>query len=139
MTALFALAAGALFGAGLVFAGMVDPAKVLNFLDIAGAWDPSLALVMAAAIPVAAAMYALARRRAAPLAGGRFHWPAAVRIDPKLIAGAVLFGLGWGLAGYCPGPALAALGFGAPGALLFVGAMLAGLLATIVLERRRDG
>lgn len=124
---LAALASGALFGAGLVVSGMVNPAKVLGFLDIAGAWDPSLAFVMAGAIPVGAAGYALGRRRAAPLCAPAFGPPPRGTPDARLVGGAVLFGLGWGLAGFCPGPALAALSFGGWKAALFVGAMLAGM------------
>ncbi|TCZ61026.1 DUF6691 family protein [Roseicella aquatilis] len=115
---LAALAAGALFGTGLVLSGMANPAKVVAFLDVAGDWDPSLAFVMAGAIPVAAIGFRLGARRAAPARGA---------IDARLLGGAVLFGLGWGLAGFCPGPALAALGFAGWKAALFVAAMLAGM------------
>lgn len=116
-----ALAAGLLFGCGLVVSGMVDPAKVLGFLDVAGDWDPSLACVMAGAIPVAALGFALARRLGRPVA------PPPRAIDGRLLGGAALFGVGWGLAGYCPGPALASLGFGLWQPALFVLAMLAGM------------
>ncbi len=126
---LAALAAGVLFGLGLVLSGMVNPAKVLGFLDVAGDWDPSLAFVMAGAIPVAAIGFALGRRRAAPLCAPGFSPPAKTALDARLIGGAVLFGLGWGLAGFCPGPALAALGFGGWKIALFVAAMLAGMAA----------
>ena len=122
-----ALASGLLFGLGLTVSSMIDPVKVLNFLDVAGSWDPSLAFVMAAAIPVAAAGFGYARRRGTPLIGASFHGPAATAVDRRLVAGAVLFGVGWGLAGYCPGPALAALSLGASGAWLFVAAMLVGI------------
>ena len=124
---LAALAAGALFGAGLVLSGMANPAKVLAFLDVAGDWDPSLAFVMGGAIPVAALGFALGKRRPAPLCAENFATPPRSLIDARLIGGAVLFGLGWGLAGFCPGPALAALGFGGWQPWLFVAAMLAGM------------
>ena len=126
---LAALASGLLFGFGLTVSSMIDPAKVLNFLDVAGSWDPSLAFVMAAAIPVAAVGFAVARRRGKPLAATAFQGPTATAIDRRLVTGAVLFGIGWGLVGYCPGPALATLGFGASGTWLFVAAMLAGMAA----------
>jgi uncharacterized membrane protein YedE/YeeE len=126
-TLLAALAAGLLFGLGLVVSGMVNPAKVLGFLDIAGAWDPSLAFVMAGAIPVAMIGFRLGARRAAPLCAPRFSTPVRKPVDAKLVGGAVLFGLGWGLAGFCPGPALAALGVGGWKAALFVAAMLGGM------------
>lgn len=124
---LAALAAGALFGLGLVLSGMANPAKVLAFLDVAGDWDPSLAFVMGGAIPVAALGFALGRRRTAPLCANDFATPPRGLIDARLIGGAVLFGLGWGLAGFCPGPALAALGFGGAQPWLFIAAMLAGM------------
>jgi uncharacterized membrane protein YedE/YeeE len=122
------LAAGALFGLGLLVSGMMNPAKVLGFLDLAGAWDPSLAFVMAGAIPVAALGFRLGLRRARPVCAQAFVPPARRGIDRRLIAGAVLFGLGWGLAGLCPGPSLALLGLADPGAGLFVLAMVAGML-----------
>jgi uncharacterized membrane protein YedE/YeeE len=120
-------ASGLLFGLGLIVSGMVNPTKILMFLDIFGNWDPSLALVMAAAIPVAAAGYAMASRLNAPLYAPTFTPPTLQRIDIRLFAGAGLFGVGWGLAGYCPGPAMASLGFGAWQAALFVCAMVAGM------------
>jgi uncharacterized membrane protein YedE/YeeE len=121
-----ALGAGVLFGAGLVVSQMIDPAKVLAFLDIAGRWDPSLALVMIGALAVAIPGFRLARAGAAPLLGGRFDAPTARAIDGRLLVGAAIFGVGWGLVGFCPGPAIAALAFGRPEALVFVLAMLAG-------------
>lgn len=124
---LMAFAAGLLFGAGLVLSQMVNPAKVLGFLDLAGDWDPSLAFVMLGAVPVAAMGYGVARRLAKPLCATAFAEPARRPIDRRLAGGAVLFGIGWGLVGYCPGPALAALGWGAPPTILFVAAMLAGM------------
>ena len=132
---LVALTAGLLFGLGLTVSGMINPAKVLNFLDLAGHWDPSLAFVMAAAIPMAAIGYALARRRPAPLCVPAFVRPTKTRVDARLVSGAVLFGVGWGLVGFCPGPALAALGFGNWRTLLFVAAMLVGMGAFQILDR----
>lgn len=124
---LWSLVAGALFGAGLAVSGMMNPAKVLAFLDFAGAWDPSLALVMGGALAVAAAGYRLAQRRAAPFAGPSFSVPQTKGIDARLIAGASLFGVGWGLSGLCPGPALAALVTGNIDIAIFVAAMLGGM------------
>lgn len=124
-----ALIAGALFALGLAISGMTQPHKVTAFLDVTGAWDPSLAFVMAAAIAVHLPIVRLARQRRAPLFGSRFHWPTTHAIDLRLIAGSALFGVGWGLSGYCPGPALTSVVAGTP-LLVFVGAMLAGLLLT---------
>ncbi len=121
-----ALLCGTLFGAGLAWSGMTNPARVAGFLDVAGAWDPTLALVMAAALAVAAPGLALARRRARPLLGGTFRLPGKTQIDSRLLGGALIFGVGWGVGGLCPGPALAGLVTGSPGVLLFVLAMLAG-------------
>ena len=120
-------AAGLVFGLGLVHSRMFDPAKVLGFLDIAGDWDPSLAFVMGGALAVAALGYYLARARETPLLGTRFHAPSAGRVDRRLVSGALLFGVGWGLVGYCPGPALTALAFGRTETVVFVLAMLAGM------------
>ena len=121
--------AGCLFGAGLVVSHMIDPLKVLGFLDIAGDWDPSLAFVMAGAIPAAAIGVALGHRARHPLYAPAFAQPPRQPVNARLLTGAALFGAGWGLAGYCPGPALAALGNGAPGTAIFVAAMLAGMAA----------
>lgn len=130
-TALIALAAGLLFGIGLAVSGMFDPAKVLGFLDLAafadGAWDPSLALVMVGALIVTLPAFQMARRWRQPAAAALFQAPTATSIDGKLALGALLFGAGWGLVGYCPGPALAALAFGAAGTLVFALAMIAGM------------
>ncbi len=123
---LAALLSGTVFGVGLGIAGMVDPAKVLAFLDVTGAWDASLLLVMGGGVLVAAIGFGLARRLPAPALDDHFHLPPSAPIDPSLIAGALLFGLGWGLAGYCPGPAIASIGFGNAEALWFVPAMLVG-------------
>lgn len=129
---LIALCAGLLFGTGLAISGMFDPAKVLGFLDVAavtsGGWDPSLAFVMAGGLAIAGPAFHLARRHARPLAAAAFQHPGATAIDQRLLLGALIFGVGWGLVGYCPGPAMAALAFGATGTILFVLAMMAGLL-----------
>lgn len=117
---------GLLFGVGLTISGMVDPDKVLAFLDLVGAWDPSLALVMGAALAVFAAVNALVAKRAKPLFAPTFHRPASRTIDRALLAGAAVFGIGWGLAGYCPGPALAALVFNPREAALFLPAVVLG-------------
>lgn len=131
-TSLIALGAGLLFGIGLAVSGMFDPAKVLGFLDLAaiatGGWDPSLAFVMAGGLAVTLPAFQLARRWRQPVAAPQFHTPAAKGIDARLVLGALLFGIGWGLVGYCPGPALAALAFGASGTIVFVLAMAAGML-----------
>lgn len=120
---------GLLFGAGLVVSDMVNPARVLAFLDITGAWDPSLAFVMGGALIPSSLAYALKRRRSRPMFDTTFHVPANRTIDGKLVGGAALFGLGWGLVGLCPGPAIAALVTGHWEAMLFAVAMLVGMLA----------
>jgi uncharacterized protein len=124
---LAALVSGLIFGLGLTVSQMINPAKVIGFLDIFGDWDPSLALVMATAIPVTALGYALAARRRSPVCAPGFVAPTQSQIDRRLVLGAILFGVGWGLVGYCPGPALAALSLGSPGTALFVGSMLVGM------------
>lgn len=128
------LLAGLVFGLGLIVSGMANPAKVLGFLDLAGAWDPSLALVMGGAVAVGALAFALARRRTVSLLGAALHLPTARSIDRRLVLGSVVFGVGWGLAGFCPGPALVALGMGNGKALIFVAAMLAGMGLFELLE-----
>jgi uncharacterized membrane protein YedE/YeeE len=132
---LAALAAGLLFGLGLIVSGMADPAKVLGFLDLAGHWDPSLALVMAGAIAIGMPAFTLARRRSRSLLGAPMQLPTARGIDWRLVLGSVLFGVGWGLAGICPGPALVLLGMGSLKGLAFVMAMLAGMLLFAWIER----
>lgn len=117
---------GLLFGIGLVVSGMADPAKVLNFLDLSGTWDPSLAFVMGGAVVVTFVGYRLVLQRGRPVMGDAFHLPAKTRIDRRLLGGAVIFGVGWGLGGFCPGPALTALGLGQAGTLVFVPAMFVG-------------
>ena len=132
---LVAFGSGALFGVGLLVSGMTQPAKVIGFLDVFGAWDPSLAFVMLGAIAVHFVAYRLIRRRASPLLAEKWVLPTRRDIDFKLVAGAAVFGLGWGLAGYCPGPAVVSLASGAPGVVVFTAAMLAGMLAASRLER----
>jgi uncharacterized membrane protein YedE/YeeE len=127
--ALVAALAGAMFGAGLLLSGMTRPEKVLGFLDVTGRWDPTLAFVMVGAIGVHAIAYRLIRRRPSPLLDARFHWPPAGAIDRRLLAGAAVFGAGWGLAGFCPGPGLVAAATGATSALVFAAGLLAGMLA----------
>ncbi|MDR7307436.1 YeeE/YedE family protein [Rhodoferax saidenbachensis] len=122
-----AFAVGLLFGLGLILAGMTDPSKVLGFLDLAGAWDPSLAFVMGGAILVGLGAFALAKRRSANFLGGPMQLPTTTVIDRRLVVGSMLFGAGWGLAGFCPGPAIVSLGAGQSKAALFVLAMVAGM------------
>ena len=129
MANLTAAICGILFGFGLIISGMAQPAKVLNFLDLAGRWDPSLALVMAAALTVSGAGYALAKRRPAPYVAASWSWPTNSAIDVPLLAGAGLFGLGWGLVGLCPGPALVDILTLHPKVIGFVIAMAAGMIA----------
>ncbi len=137
MIALAAFAAGLVFGAGLLLSGMANPQKVLGFLDLAGAWDPSLALVMAGAVGVGVVAFPFANRRTRSLLGAEMRMPAGRRIDRRLVLGSTLFGIGWGIAGFCPGPALTALGMGQAKAAIFVAAMLAGMGIFELLERRR--
>lgn len=127
--------AGILFGLGLVVSGLINPAKVLNFLDLAGTWDPSLAFTMAAAILTTAIGYRIVFQRRAPLLGGSFQLPAATDLDVRLVSGAALFGIGWGLIGFCPGPAVAALSSGMTSTMVFVGAMLAGMALARALDK----
>jgi uncharacterized membrane protein YedE/YeeE len=127
MRALANLAAGVVFGLGLVISGLANPAKVLNFLDLAGAWDPSLAFVMAGAVLTAALGYRVVLARPKPVFDSRFHLPTATAIDRRMLAGAATFGVGWGLSGYCPGPAITALPLLNPATLVFVAAMLLGM------------
>lgn len=124
-----AFAVGLLFGLGLLVSGMADPAKVLAFLDVTGRWDPSLAFVMAGAVAVSATGYFVARRRGRPLLASRLEIPTRRDLDPRLIAGAAVFGIGWGLAGLCPGPALTLLTVAPAQAVTFVVAMVVGMLA----------
>lgn len=126
--ALSSLLVGTIFGIGLAVSGMMNPAKVLGFLDITGDWDPTLAFVMGGALLVAVPGFALLRKRNGPLLGGVFHLPTRKDLDARLLGGAALFGIGWGLGGFCPGPALSSLSTGIGGVYVFVAAMVAGML-----------
>jgi uncharacterized protein len=134
MKTFFSFIAGLIFGVGLIIAGMANPAKVLGFLDLAGAWDPSLGLVMAGAIAVGSLTFAFAKHRSQTLLGDVLQWPSKRNIDTRLVAGSALFGIGWGIAGICPGPALVLLGTGSVKGLIFTAAMLVGMGAFILLE-----
>jgi uncharacterized protein len=140
MAIVFQFAIGLIFGLGLVISGMSDPAKVLNFLDLAGigsgSWDPSLALVMAGAVAVTFAGFRWVLQQPRPLFGERFHLPTTRELDIRIIAGPAIFGVGWGLAGFCPGPALTALGYGSGAAFIFAAAMFAGMSLARFLGRR---
>ncbi len=127
MRVLASLLCGLIFGIGLVVSGMSNPAKVLNFLDIAGTWDPSLLFVMGGAAAVTFVGYRLVQTRSRPAFAERFHMPTARDIDAPLIAGSAFFGLGWGLSGFCPGPAITGLALHAAGTLIFLPLMLAGM------------
>ena len=131
------LLGGLVFGLGLIVSGMANPAKVLGFLDLTGTWDPSLAFVMGGAIAVGVVAFALAGRRSASLLGTEMRLPSARHIDRRLVAGSVLFGIGWGIAGFCPGPGLVSLGMGEVKALVFVAAMLVGMGVFELFERRK--
>lgn len=128
MNSLFGLVSGLIFGVGLILSGMTEPLKVKGFLDLAGAWDPSLALVMGGAIVLGVLAFARARRRARSWTGAAMEIPTDRTVDLRLVAGGVLFGVGWGIAGFCPGPALVALGSGMGSAGIFVAAMLVGMV-----------
>jgi uncharacterized membrane protein YedE/YeeE len=128
INALLGLASGLVFGLGLILAGMAEPLKVKAFLDLAGAWNPSLALVMGGAIAVGLFAFARAARQARSWTGTPMEIPQNRSIDRRLVVGGLMFGTGWGVAGFCPGPALVALGSGSGAALWFVGAMLAGMV-----------
>jgi len=131
MVVLVQFGIGLVFGLGLLVSGMSNPAKVLNFLDLGGIaegnWDPSLAFVMAGAVAVTFIGYRVVLRRTRPLFGERFHLPTQPELDIRILAGPAIFGVGWGLAGFCPGPALVALGYGSRAAFIFVAAMFAGM------------
>lgn len=133
-----ALLAGLVFGMGLIVSGMANPAKVLGFLDLAGRWDPSLGLVMAGAISVGLIAFTVAARRTRSFLGAELKLPGARHIDRRLIGGGLLFGVGWGVAGFCPGPAVVALGMGEVKAVIFVTAMLVGMGIFELLERRKS-
>ena len=133
-----ALVAGAIFGAGLVVSGMANPAKVLGFLDLLGAWDPSLALVMAGAVAVGLLGFAWSSARTKSALGLPMQMPTSRKVDRPLLAGAATFGIGWGLAGFCPGPAVVALATGSSKAILFVAAMLAGMALYEIFASRSN-
>ena len=131
------LLAGLVFGLGLIVSGMANPAKVLGFLDLTGRWDPSLALVMAGAIIISFFAFLVAHKRSRSLIGADMKLPGGRQIDRRLVVGGLLFGIGWGVAGFCPGPGLVALGMGEVKALIFVASMLTGMITFEFLERRR--
>jgi uncharacterized membrane protein YedE/YeeE len=136
---LSSLLSGLLLGLGLVISGMADPAKVLNFLDFSGIWDPSLAFVMAGAVTVAFVGYRFAFMRGRPLFDRQFHLPTVKHADGRLVAGATIFGVGWGLSGLCPGPAVTSLVLAAQGTLVFVPFMLAGMWGARLIQRKAAG
>ena len=138
MYAFMCCLSGLVFGIGLIVAGMVNPAKVLAFLDLAGRWDPSLALVMGGAVAVGVCAFFYAGKRTLSWLGAPMRMPGARSIDLRCFVGSVAFGVGWGLAGYCPGPALVSLGSGQAKAVVFVGAMLAGMALFEIVERARS-
>jgi hypothetical protein len=131
---LLGLVAGSVFGLGLAISQMINPAKVIGFLDLFGSWDPSLLVVMVTAIPVAWLGYRLARLRSRPFYASAYITPTRIAIDGRLMVGAVIFGIGWGLAGYCPGPALASIGFGNPRTVVFAVTMLVGMIGQAGFE-----
>ena len=135
MHIIMALAVGLVFGIGLIISGMTDPSKVIGFLDLAGRWDPSLGFVMGGAILIGLVAFRFAVGRDKSLLGDVMRLPTATRIDRRLVLGGLAFGTGWGLAGYCPGPALASLASGSSKPLIFAAAMLAGMVIFELLER----
>lgn len=137
MKTFVAFVGGLVFGLGLILSGMANPAKVLGFLDLAGRWDPSLAFVMAGAIAVGLVAFRWARSRRRSLLGAPIELPTATRLDARLVGGSLVFGIGWGLAGFCPGPALVNAGSGQAQSVLFVAAMLAGMALFAAFERIR--
>lgn len=128
---------GLLFGLGLMLSGMTDPSKVIGFLDLFGQWDPSLAFVMGGAIAVGFFAFALAKKRTTNFLGGALHLPNSTQIDKRLVLGNVMFGAGWGLAGFCPGPALVSMAAGQDKALVFVLAMVFGMIVYELIQRRK--
>jgi hypothetical protein len=126
---------GLLFGVGLMASGMTDPGKVIGFLDLFGAWDPSLALVMGGAVVVGFFAFALAKKRTTTFLGGALRFPTSTQMDKPLVIGSLLFGAGWGLGGFCPGPALVSMADGQSKAMLFVAAMLVGMLGFELMDR----
>jgi len=136
MLNLNAFVVGLLFGLGLIISGMTDPAKVIGFLDLAGAWDPSLAFVMAGAILIGAIGFTIAKKRQFSLLGAPMRLSSATKLDARLLLGSLVFGIGWGLSGFCPGPAVVSAAAGQPKAWLFVVSMLSGMALYTLLERR---
>lgn len=126
---------GLLFGLGLLLSGMTDPGKVIGFLDLSGLWDPSLAFVMGGAVAVGFFAFALAKKRTQSFLGGALHLPTSSQIDRRLVIGSAVFGAGWGIAGFCPGPGLVAMAAGQPKAAVFVGAMLVGMAVFEIADR----
>lgn len=138
MHRIFEFIVGLLFGAGLLLSGMTDPGKVQGFLDLAGLWDPSLAFVMGGGVLVGLFAFTVAKKRSTNFLGGALHLPSAAQIDKRLILGSLLFGAGWGLAGFCPGPALVSMAAGQDKAMVFVLAMVAGMGLYTWLEHKRQ-
>ena len=137
MYALSAFATGLIFGVGLIISGMTDPSKIIGFLDLTGSWDPSLAFVMGGAVVVGFIAFRLARRRETAFLGGAIQLPTGRQIDRRLVFGSLAFGIGWGLAGYCPGPAVVSVGMGQEKAIVFAVAMVAGMALFQLIERLR--
>jgi uncharacterized membrane protein YedE/YeeE len=135
MNSLSEFLVGLLFGLGLLLSGMTDPGKVIGFLDLSGMWDPSLAFVMGGAIAVGFFAFSLAKKRTSSFLGGALHLPTSNQIDKRLLIGSALFGAGWGIAGFCPGPGLVSMAAGQPKAAVFVVAMLAGMVAFEMADR----
>jgi uncharacterized membrane protein YedE/YeeE len=140
MTRVIEFFVGLLFGLGLLLSGMTDPAKVQGFLDLAGAWDPSLAFVMGGGVGIGLLGFAWAKKQAVSMSGNMFHWPELLRVDRALVLGSMMFGVGWGLAGFCPGPALVSMAGGNDKAWVFVMAMVLGMLVfNRVCQPKRNG
>ncbi|WP_340122111.1 YeeE/YedE family protein [Methylobacter svalbardensis] len=137
MLAINAFFVGLIFGLGLIVSGMTNPAKVIGFLDLAGAWDPTLAFVMGGAVLVGSGGFAIAKKRQRSLLGAPMQLPAASKLDKRLLIGSLVFGIGWGLSGFCPGPAVVSAAAGQPKAWIFVAAMVAGMALYNMIERRR--
>ncbi len=137
MYALSAFATGLIFGIGLIISGMTDPSKIIGFLDLTGSWDPSLAFVMGGAVAVGYIAFSLARRRQTAFLGGAIQLPTGRQIDRRLVFGSLAFGIGWGLAGYCPGPAVVSIGMGQEKAIVFAVAMVVGMVLFQLIERLR--
>lgn len=138
MLRVFEFFAGLLFGLGLILSGMTNPAKVLGFLDLFGNWDPSLAFVMGGAIAVGIFAFTLAKKRTTNFFGGALHLPKSTDINKRLVIGSLLFGAGWGLAGFCPGPVLVSMAAGHEKALVFVAAMIIGMVGFEMAERAKN-